>query len=115
MAETPEGKVKSWLRKAMKERYPESWHYAAPAGPYGQVGVADDLWVIKAGNYNVFAAIESKADHTRKPTVPQLEYLRKIKKLNGICAIMYGRDKDKLNLIFKNIDDTIKQLENLSE
>jgi hypothetical protein len=115
MAQTPEGKVKDWLRIFMKARYPNAWHYAPPAGPFGAIGVADDIWVIKAGDFQVFVAIESKADESKTPTEPQIRYLKKIQSISGIAAVMKGKDRVRLKSICDAIDAKIGLLENFTK
>ena len=113
MARTPEGKVKDWLYKKMETRYPESWRYSPPAGPFGVIGVADSLWVIKAGQHLIFVAVECKADSSCVPTTPQIKYLTKMKSLGAVAAVMKGKDTAKLLSIFKAIDDRKIFLESL--
>lgn len=115
MASTPENKVKKWLKIAMNNRYPESWCYAPPGGPFGQVGVSDFMWAIKAGRFNVLVVIEVKSDKFMVPTVPQVRFLKNMLALNCVAALMRGKDSDRLEAIFKIIDDKIKFFELLSE
>lgn len=115
MAETPEGKVKRWLRDKMKDMYPGAWHYAPPGGAYGKAGTADDMWIIRAGKFAVVVVIESKADETKEPTVLQWKCLRETAANGAVSAVMRGKDHVKLAQIKEAIDKRIRLLEGLSE
>jgi len=106
MADTPEAKVKRWLRDKMKEWYPDSWHYPCPGGPFGIIGAPDDIWIIRG----VFVAIESKSDAKQSPTQAQWHNLMKIKANGGVVAVMKGKDISKLLLIRQMIEDRVKAI-----
>lgn len=115
MSTTPEGKVKKWLKKEVNDRYPESWCYMPPGGPFGQIGVADFMWVIKAGRFNVVVVIEVKSDEYMIPTVPQVRFLKNMMGLNCVSALMKGKDKERLVSIYKAIDTKVSFFKSLSE
>lgn len=115
MASTPENKVKKWLKYAMNNRYQDSWCYAPPGGPFGQIGVSDFMWVIKAGRFNVVVVIEVKSDKFMIPTVPQVRFLKTMMGLNCVSALMRGKDQDRLDAVFKAIDTRIAFFKSLSE
>lgn len=114
MAQTPEGKVKTWLRSKMKEYYPEAVHYCPPGGFFGTTGFPDDVWVIAAGPFTVFVCIESKAEG-RAPTPLQMKRLLDLKRNGAVSAAMIGRDVDKLMKIKSEIDRRISFLSMMGE
>ncbi len=113
MSQTPEGKVKSWLRDKMKEWYPDAWHYCPPGGPFGKIGIHDDEWLIKGGAFCVFVAIEVKSDKGVL-SEPQRRNLFHVKECGGIAGIVVGKDADMLRKIKEKIDSRIKILETLT-
>ena len=114
MAQTPEGKVKNWLRGQMKEWYPDAWHYCPPGGPFGKIGVHDDEWLIGAGDFSVFVAIEVKSD-TGTLSEPQKRNLFHVKACGGIAGIIVGKDTVMLHKIKVKIDAQIQILKTLTE
>lgn len=101
---TPEGKVKVWLRTAMKARYghlPGFWHYAPKGGAFGQAGTWDDEWLID----HVFVVIESKSgDGSYDVTPLQRKRLENAALGGAVAAAMIGKDKNKLQMIWNEID-----------
>lgn len=114
MAQTPEGKVKTWLRKQMKEWYPKAIHYCPPGGWFGQSGFPDDVWVIQAGQFDVLVCVEAKAEGN-EPTPIQWKRLKGLKSQGAVVATMIGRDFNKLMLIKATIDKRVKLLEEFSD
>lgn len=114
MAQTPEGKVKTWLRTKMKAWYPDAWHYCPPGGPFGKIGVHDDEWLIKAGDHCVYVAIEVKADKGVL-SEPQKKNLFHIKSQGGVAALLVGKDETMLLRIKGVIDKKIEILETLQK
>lgn len=115
MAATPESKVKKWLKTEVNTRYPDSWCYAPPGGPFGQIGVSDFMWVIKAGRFNVVLVIEVKSDEFMVPTVPQVRFLKKMIELNCVSALMRGKSQTRLSHIFKVVDERVAFFTDLSK
>lgn len=113
MAQTPEGKVKRWLRERMKDRYPKAVHYCPPGGWFGQAGFPDDVWVILAGQFCVLVCVEAKAEGNG-PSALQLKRLKDLKANGAICATMIGKDPIKLAALMTAIDTKIRQLEEFS-
>ena len=97
---TPEGKIKQWLRKQMKEYFPDALHYAPPGGRFGKAGMPDDLWFIPSGNPDICitVAIESKVEGNT-PTLLQMKHLKHLKQCGCISAVMTDKDKLKLERI----------------
>ncbi len=114
MAQTPEGKVKTWLRTKMKTWYPDAWHYCPPAGPFGKIGVHDDEWVIKAGDFCVYVAIEVKSDNGVL-SEPQKKNLFHVKSQGGVAAVLVGKDEVMIAKIRAVIDARISILESLTK
>jgi len=102
MAETPEAKVKRFIRTFMHENFPDIWYYSPPGGMFGNVGVPDQLYVWKG----VFIAIEAKANGN-SPTALQWKHLRHIARQGGVAAIVTGTDRDKMVKIRNKIYERI--------
>jgi hypothetical protein len=100
MAQTPEGKVKSWLYGSTAKPgvlftyFPGAYVYKPPGGMFGQSG-APDCFLVWRG---VFVAIEVKRDGG-EATDLQLNRLRKIIAAGGIGAVLQGKDTSKLAAI----------------
>ena len=97
---TPEGKIKIWLRKKMKDYFPDALHYAPPGGRFGKAGMPDDMWFIPTGNPDicVTVGIESKVEGNT-PTLLQMKHLKHLKQCGCISAVMTGKDVIKLERI----------------
>lgn len=104
MAQTPEGKVKTWLygTKArpgvLFQFFPGAYVYKPPGGMYGRSGTADCLLCWRG----IFVAIEIKAapeDGGSEPTALQLKALKEVREAGGVSAVLKGRDLRKLGLI----------------
>lgn len=113
MAQTPEGKVKDWLKAQMKANYPDCWMYMPPGGPFGKIGIHDIEFVIPAGEFCVYVAIEVKSDETRNPTEPQVRNLQHLKRCGAVVALMRGKDKAKLSMVLSEINRRVSILNNL--
>jgi len=93
---TPEGKIKDWAKRKLKQELPDVWLYAPPGGMYGQVGVPDQLGVWRG----VFFAIEYKADAKKQPTAIQMIQLKHLDRQGCIACVLKGKNADRLdNLI----------------
>ena len=45
MSNTPEGKIKRWLDKSLKEL--DVWFYSPQSGPFGKAGIPDRVAIVK--------------------------------------------------------------------
>lgn len=90
MAQTPEGKVKTFVDDFMRVSFPEAWRYAPPGGAYGRAGVPDRLYLYKG----VLIAIEVKANKKSKLTVLQSKCLETMLANGAIAVAIYGKDED---------------------
>lgn len=110
---TPENKVKMWMKARFEKRYGHIpyWRYAPPGGYFGANGTMDELVLLSSddgtGAYRdapgVFVGIECKAEG-QTPTPLQLKRLRDLDKAGGVAASLIGRDEEKINRIFAEID-----------
>jgi hypothetical protein len=96
---TPEGKVKIWLKNQFDRKYSRPWSYSPPGGMFGQAGQADKFFLIDG----VFVVIEVKREGG-SPTPLQIKRLRVAQASGAIAASMIGKDYQKLNMIFAEID-----------
>jgi hypothetical protein len=86
MATTPEGKIKRWLDKMLKEE--GVWFYSPQAGPFGVAGIPDRM-CCAAGH---LIGVETKADKTKKPTALQMKCMRDIEAAGGKCFVAYDKE-----------------------
>lgn len=94
MAETPEAKVKKFIKNYMYDAFPGLWYYAPPGTMFGKVGVPDHFYMWNG----VFIAIEAKADDGRLTSM-QTKQLTHLKEQGAVVAVVRGRDLDKMNMI----------------
>lgn len=106
MAQTPEGRIKDWLRRELKKKYPTCWIYLAPGGRFGRAGVPDLICNIGG----LFVAIEAKTDVGKLSRAQEYE-ISLIENANGITVVIYGKDIRKLNILFEHIDEKIRRLQ----
>jgi hypothetical protein len=103
MAQSPEGKVKDFIRKYMTENFEDIWYFSPPGGMFGNGGVPDHLYLWKG----IFIAIEAKVEGNT-PSVLQWRHLRHIARQGGVAAVVTGKDLDKMvkirNKIFERIN-----------
>lgn len=104
MAQTPEAKVKDFVKKKMKAKYPEAWFYSPPGGMFGKAGTPDLLYLYKG----VFIAIECKAN--TEVTQLQMKTLKLLSSQGAVAAVVKGRDEDKMNKIFASIDNKLRTM-----
>lgn len=91
MASTPEGKVKTKVKKLL-EKY-GALHFSPMGTGYGVSGVSDIIALVK-GN---MIAIECKADAGKKPTELQLKFLRKVIDAGGRGLVIHKDNIDELD------------------
>jgi pantoate kinase len=94
MAATPEVKVKSEIKKLLKEQHV---YYAMPIGSaFGNSGVPDFLCCVNG----YFLAIEAKANGG-KPTALQKKHLTDIDKAGGYALVVDNNNLDYLASMIK--------------
>jgi hypothetical protein len=95
MASTPEGLVKTKIKKILKE------YNALQFSPYmagmGAAGVSDIIALYNGR----FLAIEAKADATKKPTELQKKFLFEVELNGGIPMVIH---KDNINDLREILD-----------
>jgi hypothetical protein len=107
MAQTPEGKVKAWLKRKTDAAWPEAYTYSPPGGMFGQGGAPDRLYFWKG----VFIVIEVKATKDNEPTQLQLKRLRHIAGQGGVAAVLRGKDEERWQQICAAVDRKVAELE----
>lgn len=103
---TPEGKVKTFVRKYMVTNFPGHWYYSPMGGAFGKSGVPDHLYLYKG----ILIAIEIKADNGRLSAL-QDEQLRQLRENGAITAVVYGKDLLKMTKIKSAILNEIERRE----
>lgn len=83
---TPEGKIKTWLDKMLKEE--GIWSFSPQAGPYGKSGIPDRIAIVSGQ----FLGIECKADASKKPTALQERCMADIMSAGGMCFVVYDKE-----------------------
>ena len=86
MSNTPEGKIKRWLDKSLKEL--GVWFYSPQAGPFGKAGIPDRVAIVRGR----FVGIECKADKSKKPTALQTKTMKEIEMQGGKCFLVYDKE-----------------------
>jgi hypothetical protein len=94
MAETPEAKVKKFVKNYMFAAFPGIWYYSPPGTMFGKVGIPDHLYMWNG----VFIAVEAKAEGN-SPTAMQTKQLLHLKEQGAVVAVVVGRDQKKMELI----------------
>ena len=110
---TPEGRVKSFIDKRMKEWFPDAIKYSPPGvGRFGRNGFPDRIWWIKANDTTcVTVAIEAKADFNCEPTELQKQALKRFKDIGAVAAVVKGLDGDKMAQIRLEIIRRIAEID----
>lgn len=106
MAQTPESKVKEFVKSVLFAYLPNGYWYMPPGGMYGRAGTPDIFYLWRG----VFIAIECKSD-VGKPSALQLKYLRQIKEQGGVVAIVSGFDKERVTNIINVVKERVKIIE----
>ena len=100
MASTPEGKVKTAVKKMLKVR---AAYYTMPVTHgMGQSGAADILALYRG----VFLAIETKADAKGKPTALQSRAARQVYENGGVPLLIHKDNLDILQNVLDNIESS---------
>jgi len=100
---TPEGKVKEWFMTQVERRYGflPYWKYAPPGGRFGQAGIGDRMLLIEG----VAVMVEIKSGEGSYDLTPlQKKRLREFAMAGGVAASLIGKDMEKVNAIFAEID-----------
>jgi hypothetical protein len=105
---TPEGKIKQWVTKYLKDSLPEVVLYRPLGGPFGKAG-EPDLHVTLGGCKGV---IEAKVDG-EDPTPLQQKRLRDYAKAGALCMVLRGKDIDRLNLFIRLMRERAECLKEL--
>ena len=96
MASTPEGLVKTKIKRILNEY--GAMHFSPYMAGMGSAGVSDIIAL-----YNgTFIAIEAKADATKKPTELQKKFLRQVLEAGGFPLVIH---KDNLADLKKLLED----------
>ena len=88
---TPEGKVKMYVRKFMREHFPGHFYYSPMGGAFGKAGMPDHLYLWNG----ILICIEIKAEKGKLSTL-QEETLKQMAAQGAICAVVYGKDEAKM-------------------
>lgn len=91
---TPEGKVKIYVRKFMHTHFPGHFYYSPMGGAFGKSGMPDHLYLWNG----ILIGIEVKADKGRLSEL-QRQTLDQMRKQGALCAVVYGKDDEKMMLI----------------
>ena len=91
---TPEGKVKMFVRKFMRDHFPGHFYYSPMGGAFGKSGMPDHIYLWKG----VLIGIEIKADGGRLSQL-QEQTLKQMAAQGALCAVVYGKDEAKMNKI----------------
>lgn len=92
--QTPESKVKQFIRKYMMSTFPGIYYYSPMGGAFGKAGFPDHIYLWKG----VLVAIEAKAENGRA-TELQKQTLQQLSKQGAIAAIVVGKDTAKMDRI----------------
>ena len=90
MATTPEGKVKTKVKKIL-DQY-GALHFSPMGTGYGVSGVSDIICLYRGR----FIAIECKADEKKLPTALQLKFLGQVQAWGGIGLVIHNKNIDLL-------------------
>jgi Holliday junction resolvase len=90
MATTPEGKVKTKVKKIL-DQY-GALHFSPMGTGYGVSGVSDIICLYRGK----FIAIECKADEKKLPTELQKRFLQRVVDWGGIGLLIHNKNIDLL-------------------
>ena len=88
---TAEGKVKMFVRKFMREHFPDHFYYSPMGGAFGKSGMPDHIYLING----ILVGIEIKADKGKLSAL-QEQTLKQLSKQGALCAVVYGKDEAKM-------------------
>ena len=95
MASTPEGKVKTKVKKLL-DKY-GALHFSPMGTGYGVSGVSDIICLYKGR----FIAIECKADEKKLPTELQKRFLARVVQWGGIGLLIHDKN---INLLEQTLE-----------
>ena len=95
MASTPEGLVKTKIKRILNER--NALHFSPYMAGMGVAGVSDIIALYRG----TFIAIEAKADATKKPTELQKKFLGQVSANGGIALVIHKDNLDELKEVLR--------------
>ena len=98
MASTPEGLVKTKIKKLLNEY--GALHFSPYMAGMGAAGVSDIIALYRG----TFIAIEAKADATKKPTELQKKFLGQVLEAGGIPMVIHKDNVAELKKLLEDID-----------
>lgn len=98
MASTPEGLVKTKIKKMLNEY--GALHFSPYMAGMGAAGVSDIIALYKGW----YIAIEAKADATKKPTELQKQFLNKVVDNDGVGLVIHKDNLDELKKLLEDLD-----------
>ena len=101
MASTPEGLVKTKIKRILNER--NALHFSPYMAGMGVAGVSDIIALYKGR----FIAIEAKSDATKKPTELQKKFLFSVEVNGGLPLVIHKGNLDLLTEVLDAIDEEI--------
>ena len=99
MASTPEGLVKTKIKKILNEY--NALHFSPYMAGMGVAGVSDIIALYKGR----FIAIEAKADATKKPTELQKKFLFGVEVNGGLPLVIHKDNINELREILDGIEE----------
>lgn len=99
MASTPEGLVKTKIKRILNER--NALHFSPYMAGMGSAGVSDIIALYRGR----FLAIEAKADASKKPTDLQMKFLQTVEFNEGIPMVIHKGNLDVLTEVLDAIDE----------
>lgn len=96
MAQGPESKVQTWVRQYLMGRLPHAYIRKIQQGRFSHVGVPDLLMCANGK----FIAIEVKTETGKLSKMQEIE-INKIRKAGGMAVVIYGKDKDLLDMVIE--------------
>jgi hypothetical protein len=102
---TPEGKVKIWIDKVMKDNFPMAFRYRPPGtARFGRNGMPDLTYLIRVNEYwSIYVAIEAKVEGNTA-TGLQMKTLKELAGQGAVAAIVTGKDTAKMERIIHEIN-----------
>ena len=99
MASTPEGLVKTKIKKILNEY--GAMHFSPYMAGMGSAGVSDIIALYRG----TFIAIEAKADATKKPTELQKKFLKQVQDNKGAALVIHKDNLDILKSLLNQLKD----------
>jgi len=99
MASTPEGLVKTKIKKLLNEY--GALHFSPYMAGMGASGVSDIIALYRG----TFIAIEAKADATKKPTELQKKFMQQVQTNGGAALVIHKDNLDVLKSLLNQLKD----------